>query len=161
MCLRYKEKIAAVLAVASVALTVALTASKAASQESYLLPHGEAAQIITVSATGQAAIEFNVLTQAIAVKETGPKQTVARFGEVYAFSPAFIAVRVDQPVRLTFWNLQPDDDHDFALMANNGESKPMMWVGLPALKKTSYVLIFHKPGLFRFLCLRHQPEMQG
>jgi hypothetical protein len=41
------------------------------------------------------------------VKETGPKPTVKTFGEVYAFSPTFIAVHPDQPTEFDFWNLQP------------------------------------------------------
>ena len=39
---------------------------------------------------------------------TGPRATVARFGEVYAFSPAFVAVHRDEPTEISFWNLQPD-----------------------------------------------------
>ena len=38
----------------------------------------------------------------VAVKETGPKQTVEKFGEVYAFSPNFFAAHRDEPTRIRF-----------------------------------------------------------
>ena len=60
---------------------------------------------------------------------------------------------------ITFWNLQPDDDHDFALLGPDFQI--MMFVDLPPLKKTSYIFTFHKEGLFDFKCLQHQPEMAG
>jgi plastocyanin len=143
------------------AVTPPAAAPQPMPQPPYFLPRGAATGIVSVSATGQAAVEFNVLTERIAVKETGPKETVTRFGEVYAFSPTFISVHADEPTRLIFWNLQPDDEHDFALMTLGDQSNVMMYVNLPPLKKTSYVFTFHRPGLYRFLCLRHQPEMEG
>ena len=125
----------------------------------YYLPSTDQAGIVTVTKTGDASREITVLTEAVAIKETGPKETVKRFGEVYAFSPPTIVVRRNQATRLTFWNLQPDDDHDFALIAPSLDI--LMYVRLPPLKKTSYVFTFHQEGLFDFLCLRHPPEMSG
>ena len=80
------------------------------------LPDPAASRIVTVTESGTAAAGLTVLTEALAIKETGPRATVARFGEVYAFSPAFVAVRRDEPTEISFWNLQPDDDHDFMLV---------------------------------------------
>ena len=125
----------------------------------YYLPSTDQTSIVTVTKTGDASREITVLTEAVAIKETGPKETVKHFGEVYAFSPSTIVVRRNQATRLTFWNLQPDDDHDFALIAPSLDI--LMYVRLPPLKKTSYVLTFHQEGLFDFLCLRHPPEMSG
>ncbi len=109
--------------------------------------------------TGPAVARVIVLTQAIAIKETGPKETVARFGEVYAFSPSFFVVHRDEATLVEFWNLQPDDDHDFMLM--DPHWNVMMKVMLPALKKTSYIFTFHQEGLFNFSCAMHQPAMNG
>jgi plastocyanin len=134
-------------------------AAGAAVRKPYYLPSGDAAKMVTVTESGSAVARITVLTEAVAVKETGPRQTVARFGEVYAFSPSFIAVRQNEPTMLTFWNLQPDDDHDLALMGP--KDKVLMYVLLPPLTKTSFVFTFHKVGLFRFNCLRHPPEMSG
>jgi plastocyanin len=153
--------VAAIVFLFGVGSTVVLDSSPAPRSGPYFLPRGDDVRSVTVTSAGQAVVEFNVLTEAVAVKESGPKQTVARFGEVYSFSPTFLAVTMDEAVRLTFWNLQADDDHDLALMALESKSHVLMWVDLPPLKKTSYVFTFHKPGLYRFLCLRHQPEMAG
>lgn len=100
-----------------------------------------------------------MLTEAIAVKETGPNATVKQFGEVYTFSPSFITVHRDQPTQIEFWNLQPDDEHDFALLGS--DSTVLMYVKLPPLQKTSYIFTFHQEGEIDFKCLRHQPEMSG
>ncbi len=100
-----------------------------------------------------------MLTEAVAVKETGPKATVEKFGEVYAFSPPFIAVHRDQPIEIDFWNLQPDDEHDLAVLTS--ALKVLMYVDLPPLTKTSFTFTFHKEGVIEFKCLRHQPEMSG
>jgi plastocyanin len=100
-----------------------------------------------------------VLTEAVAVKQTGPRATVRRFGEVYAFSPTFVAVHPDEPTEISFWNLQPDDEHDFMLVAPDG--RVLMKVPLPALRRTTYVFTFHAEGLFAFCCTMHQPEMSG
>lgn len=125
----------------------------------YFMPGLAQSQIVTVTAKGEAKSELVVMTEAIAVKETGPKQTIAKFGEVYAFEPSFIAVRENQPTRITFWNLQPDDDHDFMLA--DPDLKVLMYVDLKPLSRPSYVFTFHKPGLYSFFCAIHQPEMSG
>jgi plastocyanin len=125
----------------------------------FYLPSQAASKIVTVTPKGQAAREIIVVTQPIAIKETGPKETIAAFGEVYAFSPTFIAVHRDEPTLITFWNLQPDDDHDFALL--DSDLNILMYVDLPPLKKTSYVFTFHREGLLDFKCLQHAPSMGG
>jgi plastocyanin len=125
----------------------------------YYLPSKAASKIVTATVHGEAAAEVIVLTQPVAIQETGPKETINAFGEVYAFSPTFIAVHRDEPTQITFWNLQPDDDHDFALLGP--DSSILMYVDLPPLKKTSYLFTFHKEGLFNFKCMQHQPAMGG
>src|SRR5262249_62276550 len=94
-----------------------------------------------------------------AIKEAGPKETVARFGETYAFSPAVFAVYRDEPTLITFRNLQPDDAHDFMLTDPHGTV--LMKVDLPSLTDTSYVFTFHRDGIFPFYCTMHQPAMSG
>ena len=123
------------------------------------LPNAEASKIVTVTTNGPASAVIVVLTQAVAVKETGPKETVARFGEVYAFSPAFVAVHRDQPTWIRFWNLQPDDEHDIMLM--DPQRNVLMKVVLPPLRETAFVFTFHKEGLYEFVCAMHRPEMNG
>jgi plastocyanin len=123
------------------------------------LPDAAASRVVTVTEAGTAAAGITVLTQAIAIKETGPRATVARFGEVYAFSPSFAAVRREEPTEITFWNLQPDDDHDFMLVSP--DAQVLMKVLLPVLRKTTYVFTFHEEGIFTFYCTMHQPEMSG
>jgi plastocyanin len=153
--------------VASAALVMTALAAWGASGTSaapayhgpFFLPSGEAAKTVTVTRSGKAQAAITVLTEAVAVKETGPKATVKKFGEVYAFSPTFIAVHRDQPTRIDFWNLQPDDEHDLALIGPH--SKVLMYVDLPPLTKTSLIFTFHKEGEIDFKCLRHQPEMSG
>ena len=136
-----------------------LAAHAAAPHESSYLPDPAASRVVSVGAEDSAEAAVTVLTQAVAVKETGPKQTVKRFGEVYAFAPAFLAVHRDEPTELSFWNLQRDDEHDFMLV--DPDDHVLMKVALPALQKTSYVLAFHREGLFTFYCTMHQPEMSG
>jgi plastocyanin len=123
------------------------------------LPNAEASKEVSVTTTGAAPALIVVQTQAVAVKETGPKETVARFGEVYAFSPSFIAVRREEPTRIRFWNLQPDDEHDFMLM-DADHNVLMKWIFRP-LTETSFVFTFHREGLYDFVCTMHQPEMNG
>jgi plastocyanin len=115
--------------------------------------------VVTVTQEGAAAAGITVMTEAVAIKETGPRATVTRFGEVYAFSPAFVAVHRDEPTEISFWNLQPDDQHDFMLVGP--DAHVLMRILLPALRKTTYVLTFHDEGLFTFYCTMHQPEMSG
>ena len=55
----------------------------------------DASEVVTVTRGGTGAAGITVLTEAVAIKETGPKETVDRFGEVYAFAPNFLAVRRD------------------------------------------------------------------
>jgi plastocyanin len=142
-----------------VAASVALANSTAAKKGPFFLPSGPATKIVTVVKTGEAQAGITMLTQAVAVKETGPKATVKKFGEVYAFSPSFIAVHREQPTQIEFWNLQPDDEHDFALLGP--DLAVLMYVQLPPLQKTSYIFTFHQEGEIEFKCLRHQPEMSG
>ena len=128
-------------------------------KNNYYLPGKDQAQVLSVATAGEAEAEVIVLTEAIAVKETGPKETVAKFGEVYGFAPSFIAVHKDEPTRLTFWNLQPDDEHDFMLA--DPELNVLMHAKLLPLSKNSWVFTFHKEGIFPFYCAVHQPEMNG
>ncbi len=123
------------------------------------LPDAAASRVVTVADSGPAAAGITVLTQAVAIKETGPRATVRRLGEVYAFSPALVAVHRDEATEISVWNLQPDDDHDFMLVAPDG--RVLMKVALPALRKTTYVFTFHVEGLFTFYCTMHQPAMTG
>jgi len=150
-----------VLILAGITATPLTTPSHAMHQgEHNYLPNEAASKVITVTnGEGSAEAGITVLTQAVAIKETGPKETVARFGEVYAFTPSFIAVHRDEPTAISFWNLQPDDDHDFMLVDSN--LNVLMMVKLPTLIKTSYVFAFHHEGIFNFYCTMHQPEMSG
>ena len=116
-------------------------------------------RIVSISRFGPASASIVLETRAVAVKETGPKATVTKFGEVYAWSPAYFAVREGVPTRIRFWNLQPDDMHTFELLGPH--SRRLMLVPLPPLAKRSYVFDFHKPGLYRFVCTIHEPEMEG
>jgi plastocyanin len=125
----------------------------------FYLPNAAASKIVSVAKGGTPQAEVIVLTERVAVKETGPRETVAKFGEVYAFSPTFIAIRREVPTLLTFWNLQSDDEHDFMLTAP--DSTVLMHLKLEPLTKTSYVFTFHKDGIFNFYCAVHQPEMNG
>jgi plastocyanin len=125
----------------------------------FYLPDAAASRVVTVTQAASSEASITVLSEAIAIKETGPKETVRRFGEVYAFSPSFIAVRRDRPTEISFWNLQPDDHHD--LMLADPDFNVMMFVDLPPLQKTSYVFTFHRQGVFNFYCTIHQPEMSG
>jgi plastocyanin len=146
--------------IALLAATVAhATNSTIVKRGPFFLPKGPATKIVTVTETGEAQAGITMLTEAVAVKETGPKPTVKKFGEVYAFSPSFVAVHREQPTQIEFWNLQPDDEHDFALLG--ADLKVLMYVKLPPLQKTSYIFTFHEEGEIDFKCLRHQPEMSG
>jgi len=125
----------------------------------YYLPDAAASETVTVSGAGTERAEIIVVTRPVATKESGPQETIKRFGEVYAFSPQTIIVHRDEPTAITFWNLQSDDDHDFALLG--ADLSILMYVDLPPLKKTSYVFAFHREGLFDFKCMQHQPTMSG
>jgi plastocyanin len=128
-------------------------------QPPYYLPDAAGARIVTVTANGPAAAGITVLTEGVATNETGPKATVARFGEVYTFSPSLIVVRRDEPTSLTFWNLQDDDEHDFMLADPQGNV--LMHVKLPPLEESAFLFTFHREGLFAFYCTLHQPAMSG
>jgi plastocyanin len=126
--------------------------------ESFYLPNAEASRVVSVATNGVATANILVQTHRVAVKETGPKETVGKFGEVYAFSPNFFAVHRDEPTRVRFWNLQPDDNHGFMLFSPD---RVLMNVLLPPLKETSYVFTFHQEGLFTFVCTLHPNVMSG
>ena len=161
--LRYWRRLQTLAAAWAVTFVVATMAAGASSNQvrkgPFFLPSGAAAKIVTVTKTGEAQAGITILTEAVAVKESGPKATVKKFGEVYAFSPAFIAVHREQPTQIEFWNLQPDDEHDFALLGP--DLTVLMYVKLPPLQKTLYIFTFHQEGEIDFKCLRHQPEMSG
>ena len=124
------------------------------------LPDAAGSKIVSVTKAEEwDTTGITILTEAVAVKETGPKETVARFGEVYAFSPTFVAVHRNEPVTLHFRNLQPDDEHDFAVLDKKG--KVLLEIILPPLQETSYVFTFHQEGIFPFKCTIHQPDMSG
>jgi dihydroorotase len=89
------------------------------------LPDAKASKIVSVATAGNAAAEVIILT----VLEA----RVAKFGNVYAFSPRFFAVRREEPTMLTFWALQ-DDEHDFMLTAP--DSSVLMRLKLQPLAKT-------------------------
>ena len=126
---------------------------------SFYLPNAEASRVVSITTNGPVAANILVQTQAVAVKETGPRETVAKFGEVYAFSPTFFAVHRDEPTLIRFWNLQPDDNHDFMLI--DPHSRVLMSVLLPPLKEISYVFTFHEEGLFNLVCAMHRPSMNA
>ena len=129
------------------------------SPESFYLPNAEASRVVTVATNGVVAANIVVQTQRVAVNETGPKETVVKFGEVYAFSPNFFAVYRDEPIMIRFWNLQPDDNHAFMLISPS--KQVLMNLALPPLKETAYVFTFHEEGLYSFLCSRHPNAMFG
>ncbi len=114
---------------------------------------------VTIARSGPAKVRITVTTIGTAIRETGPAATVQKFGEVYAFSPDFFAVRRDEPAQVTFWNLQPDDEHDF--MLTDPHNKVLLQTKLPPLSKTTFVMTFHEEGLFPFYCTVHQPAMSG
>ena len=151
--------LAAMLAVAAALVGVSSALGAPPMDKNYYLPNAAASKIVSVSKTGTPEAEVIILSEAVAIKETGPKETVAKFGEVYAWSPTFIAVQHEVPTMLTFWNLQPDDEHDFMLAAPDGNV--LMHLKLMPLTKTSYIFTFHKDGIFNFYCAVHQPEMNG
>ena len=112
-----------------------------------------------VTLGGKARARVVVMTQALVTKESGPKDSLAAFGESYAFVPSIFAVREDEPTEIVFWNLQGDDEHDLMLL--DSRRNVVLQTKLPPLKKTSFVMTFHRAGLFDFYCTVHQPEMSG
>lgn len=115
--------------------------------------------VVTIARSGAAKARVIVLTGADAIKETGPAATVRTFGEVYSFIPQLFVVRRDAPTQVTFWNLQPDDEHD--LMLTDPANHVLLQTKLPPLSKTTFVMTFHQEGLFPFYCTMHQPAMSG
>jgi hypothetical protein len=132
---------------------------QALSPESFYLPNAEASRVVSVATNGVATANIVVQTHRVAVKETGPKETVEAFGEVYAFSPNFFAVRREEATMLRFWNLQPDDNHGFMLIDPHGQV--LMSLLLPPLKETACLFTFHEEGLFSFVCSLHPRAMTG
>jgi plastocyanin len=126
---------------------------------SFYMPNSEASRIVTVTTNGVARANILVQTHAVAVKENASKESLDKFGEVYAFSPAFFAVHRDEPTLIRFWDLQPDDNHDFMLI--DPHSRVLMSQLLPPLKETSFVFTFHEEGLFNMICAMHQPSMNA
>lgn len=114
---------------------------------------------VTIARSGSARARVIVQTIGTAIKETGPAETVKKFGEVYAFEPAVFAVRRDQPTEITFWNLQPDDEHDF--MLTDPQNRVLVQTKLPPLSKTTFVMTFHDSGVYPYYCTVHQPAMSG
>jgi plastocyanin len=151
-------KLAILIALLGAGRTFAASTTPPADRHFYL-PNEAASRIVSITRHGSEQAEIVVVTQPVAIKETGPQETIKTFGEVYAFSPQTIIVHRDEPTAITFWNPQPDDDHDFALLGP--DFSVLMYVDLPPLKKTSYVFTFHKEGLFNFKCMQHQPAMSG
>jgi len=126
---------------------------------SFYLPNAAGSRMVSVATNGVATANVLVQTQRVAVKETGPEETVEKFGEVYAFSPNFFAVHKNEVTRIRLWNLQPDDNHAFMLIDPSGHV--LMNALLPPLKETSYIFTFHAEGLFSFLCSLHPTVMYG
>jgi plastocyanin len=112
-----------------------------------------------VTLGGKAQARVVVMTQALVTKESGPKESLAAFGESYAFVPSTFAVRQNEPTEIIFWNLQGDDEHDVMLL--DSARHVVLQAKLPPLKKTSFVMTFHRAGLFDLYCTMHQPEMSG
>ena len=129
------------------------------SPDSFYLPNAEASRLVSVATSGVAAARILVQTHRVAVNETGPKETVEKFGEVYSFSPNFFAVHQEEPTQIRFWNLQPDDNHAFMLISPR--SQVLMNIALPPLKETTYFFTFHEEGLYNFVCSLHPNVMFG
>lgn len=129
------------------------------SSQSFYLPDADASRLVSVTTNGVAGANIVVQTHRVAVNETGPKETIEKFGEVYAFSPNFFAVHREEPTMIRFWNLQPDDNHDFMLI--DPHARVLMSVLLPPLKETAYLFTFHEEGLYSFVCAMHPAGMAG
>jgi plastocyanin len=125
----------------------------------FFLPQGTATRILSVAPVTTARPAIVVMTLALATRESGPTATIKRFGEVYAFSPSTIAVHQNEPTIIALWNLQADDEHDFAIIGP--DDRPLMDVQLPPDSIATYKFTFHRHGLYAFRCLIHQPEMSG
>ena len=144
--------------VLAMAMALATPAPAAQQSKTYYLPDAASSRVVTVTKSGAAQAAITILTQAVAEKEEdeGGKIPVC---QIYAFNPAMIVVRRDEPTMISFRNYQADDEHDFMLVSP--ESNVLMFEPLPVLTETSYVFTFHQEGLFTFYCTIHQPEMTG
>ncbi|HEX9164060.1 MAG TPA: hypothetical protein VF980_20320 [Thermoanaerobaculia bacterium] len=112
-----------------------------------------------VTLGGKPRARVVIMTEALVTKESGPKESLAAFGESYAFNPAAIAVNQNEPTEVVFWNLQADDEHDFMLL--DSRNQVVLKTKIPPLRKPSFTFTFHRAGVFRFYCTVHQPEMSG
>ena len=74
------------LVVLTAALSLAATSKPTRLAEPSYLPDATASRVVTVTEAGAAHAGITVLTEAVAIKETGPRATVSRFGEVYGFA---------------------------------------------------------------------------
>jgi plastocyanin len=158
--MRKQAWLAAVIAAASARAFASTEKMPMKSAPPAVVPAAIAAKFVTIKkADDWDKGGVTVMTQAVAVKEAGPKETVARFGELYAFSPSFIAVRRERPALIRFLNLQPDDEHDFSLLGPGGEV--LFYFKLPPLGEAEYVFTFHQEGSFDFKCPIHAPHMGG
>lgn len=126
---------------------------------SFFMPNADASRVVTVTTNGQASANLLIQTHGVSTKENASSETLGAFGEVYAFSPAFLAVHRDEPTLIRFWNLQADDHHDFMLI--DPHSKVLMSQLLAPLTETSFVFTFHEEGLFNLICAMHQPSMNA
>ena len=159
--------LAVVIGVAAFALTGCTTSKpemmgnlhQELSSESFYLPNAEASRVVSITTNQVAPANIVVQTHRVAVNETGPKETVEKFGEVYSFSPNFFAVHREEPTMIRLWNLQPDDNHAFMLI--DPRSQVLMSILLPPLKETAYVFTFHQEGLYNFVCSLHSGAMKG
>lgn len=147
---------AAVLGLAATIVAM-LGARQTLAGENYL-PSGAATKVVSVSPQSAAKAHIVVLTVPLPSANPDAKE-IAAFGELFAYSPRTIFVRRDQPTLFSFWNLQPNEEHDFMLVAPDG--RVLAHMELPQLKKTDITLEFHQAGLFTFYCTMHQPYMTG
>lgn len=141
------------LALAAMGLSAGAPAAPATPQPK------EASAVASVSNTGTLTATVLLQTHAIATWEAGPEATVAKFGEVYTWSPAFFVVRESQPTPIRIRNLQSDDAHNFELLGPH--SRRLARFVVAPRSDASHVFTFHKPGPYRSLCVIHQPEMDG
>ncbi len=121
------------------------------------LPDANAQRFLTVEKGGKPEQSLVMLTERVAVKETGPRQTVKTFGEVYAFSPAFLAVPRNKPVELLV--LEPPARRRARRALPRADQTALMHWNLPPLSKTPFTYTFHEPGLYTLVCTMHRPEM--
>jgi len=138
-----------------------LAAHAATPHESSYLPDPAASQVVTVAARDSAEAAVTVLTQAVAVKETG--RVISRRGSPpWLPEPALVdcgpeLARANRHGGLFLRGRRAGSARG-GVTAQHGANAAG---ASPALQKTSYVLAFHREGLFNFYCTMHQPEMSG